>query len=108
VVFAHSDLSGLPLFEEAHYRGTVAAAAAAHARVLGVHLHHFGEGMGVTGVALLAESHISIHTWPEAGSAAVDLFVCGPQADVEAGLAVIVQMLRAEVVQRKIVPRLVR
>ncbi len=85
-----------------------AAAAAAHAHVLGVHLHHFGTGMGITGVALLAESHISIHTWPETGSAAVDLFVCGAQADVEAGLAVIVQMLRAEVVQRKIVPRLVR
>jgi S-adenosylmethionine decarboxylase len=38
------------------------AAEAAHATVLDVQLHHFGPGMGVTGVALLAESHISIHT----------------------------------------------
>ena len=34
-------------------------------------------GPGVTGVLLLAESHISIHTWPEAGFAAVDIFMCG-------------------------------
>jgi S-adenosylmethionine decarboxylase len=39
--------------------------------------HHFGEGQGVTGVLLLRESHISIHTWPEYGFAAVDAFMCG-------------------------------
>lgn len=65
------------------------AAQAAHARVLDVRLHHFGDGQGVTGVALLAESHISIHTWPEHGLAAIDLFVCGVSADAEAGLEVI-------------------
>jgi len=48
----------------------------------GVHLirmslHHFGAGRGVTGVALLAESHISIHTWPERRYAALDIFMCG-------------------------------
>ncbi len=32
---------------------------------------------GVTGLALLAESHISIHTWPEIGYAAIDVFTCG-------------------------------
>lgn len=36
---------------------------------------------GITGVAILAESHISIHTWPEEGYVAVDLFTCGNQAD---------------------------
>ena len=65
------------------------AASAAHATVLDVRLHHFGDGMGVTGVALLAESHISIHTWPEHGIVAVDLFVCGKVADAAAGLEVI-------------------
>ena len=35
------------------------------------------EPQGVTGLALLAESHISIHTWPESGYAAVDVFTCG-------------------------------
>ena len=39
--------------------------------------HQFGEGQGVTGVLLLQESHISIHTWPEYGFAAVDVFMCG-------------------------------
>lgn len=53
------------------------AAAAAGARVLHSHFHGFGAGMGVTGVVLLAESHISIHTWPEDGFAAVDIFMCG-------------------------------
>ena len=53
------------------------AAAAAEARVLGARFHRFGPGQGVTGVLLLAESHISIHTWPEHGYAAVDVFMCG-------------------------------
>jgi len=54
-----------------------AAAEAAHARVLFSHFHGFGEGLGVTGVVLLAESHITIHTWPECGFAAADIFMCG-------------------------------
>jgi S-adenosylmethionine decarboxylase len=55
----------------------VSAAQASGATVLQANLHHFGEGMGVTGVVLLAESHMSIHTWPEHGYAALDIFVCG-------------------------------
>jgi len=53
------------------------AATACGATVLQIMLHHFGEGSGVTGVALLAESHMSIHTWPETGFAAIDIFLCG-------------------------------
>ncbi len=55
----------------------VAAASACDATVLDIHLHKFGNKGGVTGVAILAESHISIHTWPEIGFAALDIFVCG-------------------------------
>jgi S-adenosylmethionine decarboxylase len=54
-----------------------AGAEAAGARILHSHFHSFGEAMGVTGVVLLAESHISIHTWPEFGFAAADIFMCG-------------------------------
>lgn len=53
------------------------AAAAAGATVLHVHLHHFQPNGGLTGVAVLAESHISIHTWPERRYAALDIFMCG-------------------------------
>jgi S-adenosylmethionine decarboxylase len=53
------------------------AALAAGARILHSHFHTFGPGLGVTGVLLLAESHISIHTWPEHGFAAADIFMCG-------------------------------
>ena len=53
------------------------AARSCGATLLDVRLHSFGEGAGVTGVALLAESHISIHTWPEAAYAAIDVFMCG-------------------------------
>ena len=46
------------------------------ATLLHIHLHHFHPN-GVSGVAVLAESHISIHTWPDSRYAALDLFMCG-------------------------------
>jgi S-adenosylmethionine decarboxylase len=49
----------------------------AGATLLHVHLHHFMPNGGVSGVAVLAESHISIHSWPEANYAALDIFMCG-------------------------------
>jgi S-adenosylmethionine decarboxylase len=53
------------------------AATACGATVLEIKLHSFGENAGITGVAILAESHISIHTWPEINYIALDVFVCG-------------------------------
>ena len=53
------------------------AARAAKATILHTHMHHFLPSGGVSGVVVLAESHISIHTWPERGFAAIDLFMCG-------------------------------
>jgi len=47
------------------------------ATLLHIHLHRFSEGGGVSGVAVLAESHITVHTWPERGFAAFDIFMCG-------------------------------
>lgn len=49
---------------------------AAGATLLHIYLHHF-QPNGVSGVAVLAESHISIHTWPDKGYAALDVFMCG-------------------------------
>ena len=53
------------------------AVQAAGATLLHLHLHEFTAGGGISGVAVLAESHISIHTWPERGYAAIDVFMCG-------------------------------
>lgn len=53
------------------------AVEAAGATLLHIHLHHFTPNFGVSGVAVLAESHISIHTWPELEYSAIDIFMCG-------------------------------
>jgi S-adenosylmethionine decarboxylase len=50
---------------------------AAKATLLHIHLHHFTPSYGISGVAVLAESHISVHTWPERDYAAFDVFMCG-------------------------------
>jgi len=92
-----ADLYGAQSLDDLKYIDTTLrlAAAAAGATVLDVHLHSFGTGLGVTGVALLAESHISIHGWPEHGYAAVDIFICGRNHDAGAALAAIVARLAA-------------
>ncbi len=54
-----------------------AGAEAAGATILHGHFHHFSPNGGVSGVLVLAESHMSIHTWPERGYAAIDIFMCG-------------------------------
>ncbi len=56
------------------------AVAAAGVTPLHEHLHAFSPH-GVTGVVVIAESHFSIHTWPEHQYVAVDLFTCGERAD---------------------------
>lgn len=69
------------------------AAESAGARILFSHFHAFGADQGVTGVVLLAESHITLHTWPECGFAAADIFMCG-SAQPELALAVIESALQ--------------
>lgn len=65
------------LDDEAFLRSLISSAVQqAGATLLNLITHHF-EPQGVTGLALLAESHLSIHTWPESGYAAVDVFTCG-------------------------------
>lgn len=58
-------------------RALVEAVTAAGATLLHIHLHKFSPNGGVSGVAVLSESHISVHTWPEKGFAAFDVFMCG-------------------------------
>ncbi len=65
------------LNDEAFIRTTITSSAkVAGATLINLVTHSF-KPQGVTGLALLAESHISIHTWPEIGYAAIDVFTCG-------------------------------
>jgi S-adenosylmethionine decarboxylase len=68
------------------------AAKACDANVLQKNFHSFGEEQGITGMLLLAESHISIHTWPESHFAAIDIFMCG-NCDPELAIAPIKKYL---------------
>lgn len=70
---------------------------AAQATLLHIHLHHF-QPNGVSGVAVLAESHISIHTWPDVGYAALDVFMCG-KASPDACIPVLREAFKAKRVE---------
>jgi len=89
------------------------AADVLDATILHAHLHRFdslrtglpaGEQGGVTGVLLLAESHLSIHTWPEHGFAAVDAFMCGT-GTTHAARAVFEQALAPERIEVRVMQR---
>lgn len=82
----------------------VAAAKVAGATPVGRHFHHFGPGLGVTGVVLLSESHISIHTWPERRFAALDVFMCGA-TQPEIAVDCVAAALRAKRVETQVVTR---
>jgi len=80
------------------------AAAAGGATVLFQHFHKFGDRGGVTGVLILAESHITVHTWPEYAYAAFDVFMCGEARPRDAA-AVIAARFPAAQVEIKAVDR---
>ena len=71
------------------------AAKLAKATVLNLISNKF-EPQGVTAIALLAESHISIHTWPESNYSAVDIFTCGQNMIPELASQYLIQSLMAE------------
>jgi len=57
---------------------------------------HKFEPQGVTALALIAESHLAIHTWPEYGYAAADVFTCGDRASAEKACEYLVDVFQAE------------
>lgn len=57
---------------------------------------HSFHPQGVTALALIAESHLAVHTWPECGYAAADVFTCGDQASAEKACEFLVQALQAK------------
>jgi spermidine synthase len=71
------------------------AAAAGHVTLVDVFVHQFSPH-GVSGVAMIAESHLSVHTWPEYGYLAADFFTCGETANVDAMIEVLRDAFEAE------------
>ena len=71
----------------------VGAAAEAGATIVGQSFHKF-HPRGVTGIVAIAESHLCIHTWPEHGYAAVDIFTCGRAFEPHRAAELIIERLR--------------
>jgi len=69
------------------------AAIASNSTVISDYFYKF-KPQGVSGFVLIAESHISIHTWPEYGYAAVDIYTCGNDTDPWKGLEVLTKRLK--------------
>lgn len=67
------NLNSIEIAEDA----LIQATKSCNATLLELRLHHFSPYGGISGVAIIQESHISIHTWPELSYAAIDVFMCG-------------------------------
>jgi len=93
------------LANEAHVEEALTRTArACGATILETRLHPFDENGGIAGVVLLAESHVTIHTWPEHGYAAVDLFLCG-DCDPADGVPVLEEAFEPDTVQQNTIER---
>ena len=92
------DLKGCPadLLDDArHVRNSLFhASLISNSKILKIDYHEFYP-QGVTGFALLAESHISIHTWPETGVAKCDIFTCGAKSTPEKAVEYLVEAFKA-------------
>ena len=80
------------------------AAKLAKAKVLNLISNKF-EPQGVTVIALLAESHMSIHTWPESNYSAVDIFTCGQNMRPEFASQYLIEALNAEEHSLRVIER---
>jgi len=76
-------------------RVMIQAARVARATIVSRTFHRFSPH-GVSGAVIIAESHLTIHTWPEHGYAAVDLFTCGEQIDAKAAFGHLRLALQAQ------------
>ncbi len=83
---------------------TAAAAEATGAKVLEICSHKFAP-QGVTALAVLAESHASLHTYPESNVVFWDCFTCGTTCNPELSVGILVAALKAKVISKQIVGR---
>ena len=80
------------------------AVEASGATLIQPFFHQFAP-QGVSGVVIISESHFSIHTWPEYGYAAVDIFTCGDQIDMDVAVETLRRGLGAEAIQKMLLTR---
>jgi len=73
----------------------VTAAKAAKATIVQTHFHQFSP-FGISGVVIIAESHLSVHTWPEYGYAAVDIFTCGDTLKPELAVSSVIERFHSK------------
>ncbi len=71
------------------------AAQEAGATVLEQYFHHFSP-QGVSGAIIIAESHLALHTWPEYGYAAVDIFTCGDSVKPEIAVDLLIKIFESK------------
>jgi S-adenosylmethionine decarboxylase len=98
-----ADLHGCPLAQPAMTDAQalrtlcLSAVAAAGLNPVGELFHRFppvaNQPQGITGVVLLAESHVAVHTWPERGAVTLDVYVCNFEADNSARAEVLLEAL---------------
>lgn len=99
ILFTLKECPSELLDDEGYIRDVVfGAARECRSTLLALNSHKF-DPQGVTCVAMLAESHISIHTWPELGTAVCDIFTCGDHTDPQRG----VEYMRGELEARSLV-----
>lgn len=73
----------------------IGAADEAGATIVGENFHKF-DPIGVTGIIAIAESHLCIHTWPEYGYAAVDIFTCGQGFEPQKAADMLIESLQCK------------
>jgi len=101
--FSHCDPA--PLSDLEHVtRAMLAAAEASGATVVTHSFHHFSP-LGVSGVVIISESHLAIHTWPEHGFAAVDYFTCVDRVAPERAMATLKQAFGAQRLETAVLER---
>jgi len=83
---------------------TQAAAVASGATVMRVCSQQFSP-QGVTAIAILAESHASLHTYPEFNTVFWDCFTCGTECQPELSIPVLVEALKPEIISKEIIYR---
>ena len=93
------------LNDETFIRQAITMAADQSGSTLLAMTSHKFSPQGVTALGLLAESHISIHTWPETGYAAADVFTCGSNCDPQKACRFLSNLLRSKRNNMSVVPR---